>query len=385
MLIPEALFMENRLITLLSDLVQINSINRTLSDGPGEREIAEFVAHNLITLKLDAEIQNVGPNQSNVAAVVPGKDRHRSLLLNAHLDTVGVEGMDEPFTLKRAGDRLYGRGTYDMKGSAAIMLVLAEYFTQHPPPLDIILTFVSDEEDKSTGMEYLVEKWLMQISPVPLGGLFLEPTEEDIGVCHKGFSWYELEVTGKASHGSRPEQGIDAILPLRSALDELSNIQSELSRRNPDPLLGNASIHSSIINGGSELSVIPSDACLQWERRTLPDESSRNFDTELERIIQAVYNHPGDHTVKGRKFFVRPPYRVPDDAEISKRLQKVTPQSKPVGLSFWADSALAGAMGIPSVLFGPVGHGAHAIDEWVSLKSLLNVYEILKKLIVEFK
>ena len=105
----------------------------------------------------------------------------------------------------------------------------------------------------------------------------------------------------------------------------------------------------------------------------------------MERVIQAVNRHPGDHTVTGHEFFVRPPYRVPDDAEILERLQSVTPQSKRVGLSFWADSALAGEMGIPSVLFGPVGHGAHAIDEWVSLKSLLNVYEILKKLIMDFQ
>ena len=376
--------MENRIITLLSELVRINSVNRTLSKGPGEREIADFITQYLKTQKLDAEIQYVGDNQKNVVAIIPGNARDRSLLLNAHLDTVGVEGMQEPFTLKRKGDKLYGRGTYDMKGSIAIMLLLADYFTQHPPPLNILLTFVSDEEDKSTGMEYLVEKWLPQVSPAPVGGIFLEPTEENIGVCHKGFTWYEIEVTGKAAHGSRPEQGIDAILPLRSALEELSNIQAELSGRNPDPLLGYPSIHSSIINGGSELSVIPSQSCLQWERRSLPDESARDLHYEMERIIQAVNNHAGDHTAKGRKFFVRPPYRVPHDAQIIERLQKVTPQSKRVGLSFWADSALAGAMGIPSVLFGPSGHGAHATDEWVSLKSLLNVYEILKKLILDF-
>ena len=376
--------MKNRIITLLSELVQINSVNRTLSDGPGEREIAEFIVQNLKSQKLDAEIQTVGDNQNNIVAIIPGKKRNRSLLLNAHLDTVGVDGMNEPFTLRREGDRLYGRGTYDMKGSVAIMLLLADYFTQHPPPLDILLTLVSDEEDKSTGMEYLVANWLPQVSPAPIGGIFLEPTEENIGVCHKGFTWYELEVTGKASHGSRPEQGIDAILPLRSALEELSNIQAELSGRNPDPLLGNASIHSSIIKGGSELSVIPSQSCLQWERRSLPDESPRDLHYEMERIIQAVNNHAGDHTAKGREFFVRPPYRVPDDAKILERLQKVTPQSKLVGLSFWADSALAGAIGIPSVLFGPIGHGAHAVDEWVSLGSLINVYEILKKLIMDF-
>jgi acetylornithine deacetylase len=377
--------MEKRIITLLSELIQINSINRTLSDGPGERQLAEFIARRLNNLKLDAEIQTVGPDQRNVTAIIAGKDRQRSLLLNAHLDTVGVDGMEQPFTLKREGDRLYGRGTYDMKGSIAIMLSLADYFIQQKPPLDILLTLVSDEEDKSTGMEYLVQKWLPQVSPAPVGGIFLEPTEEDIGVCHKGFTWYELTVAGKAAHGSRPEQGIDAILPLRSALDKLSSIQDELQNRSPDPLLGQPAIHSSIIKGGSELSVIPSQSCLQWERRTLPDESALECADELERIIQAVNNHPGDHTVKGREFFVRPPYRVPDDAEILKRLEKVTPQSRRVGLSFWADSALAGGMGIPSILFGPIGHGAHAIDEWVSLKSLLNVYEILKKLIMDFQ
>jgi acetylornithine deacetylase len=377
--------MENRIISLLTELVQINSINRTLSNGPGEQTIAEFAARNLIAQQLDAQIQNVSPNQSNVVAVVPGKDRRHSILLNAHLDTVGVDGMDEPFTLRREGDKLYGRGTYDMKGSVAIMLLLAEYFTRNPPPLDILLTFVSDEEDKSTGMEYLVENWLPRVAPAPVGGIFLEPTEEDIGVCHKGFIWYELTVAGKAAHGSRPEQGIDAILPLRSAMEEISSIQDELQNRTPDPLLGHAAIHSSIIRGGSELSVIPSRSCLQWERRTLPDESPPDFAGEMERIIQAVNNHPGNHTVKGREFFVRPPYRVPHDAEILKRLEKVAPQSKQVGLSFWADSALAGGMGIPSILFGPTGHGAHAIDEWVSLKSLLNVYEILKKLIMDFQ
>jgi acetylornithine deacetylase len=377
--------MENRIISLLTELVQINSINRTLSNGPGEQTIAEFAARNLIAQQLDAQIQNVSPNQSNVVAVVPGKDRRHSILLNAHLDTVGVDGMDEPFTLRREGDKLYGRGTYDMKGSVAIMLLLAEYFTRNPPPLDILLTFVSDEEDKSTGMEYLVENWLPRVAPAPVGGIFLEPTEEDIGVCHKGFIWYELTVAGKAAHGSRPEQGIDAILPLRSAMEEISSIQDELQNRTPDPLLGHAAIHSSIIRGGSELSVIPSRSCLQWERRTLPDESPPDFAGEMERIIQAVNNHPGNHTVKGREFFVRPPYHVPHDAEILKRLEKVAPQSKQVGLSFWADSALAGGMGIPSILFGPTGHGAHAIDEWVSLKSLLNVYEVLKKLIMDFQ
>jgi acetylornithine deacetylase len=243
---------------------------------------------------------------------------------------------------------------------------------------------VADEEDKSIGMEYLSEKWLSKISPPPIGAIFLEPTEEDIGVCHKGFSWYQVEVAGKAAHGSLPEEGIDAILPLRSALNELNRIQADLLTRAPDPLLGHASLHSSIIAGGTELSVIPGHACLQWERRTLPGESQRDLDMELERTVIAIENHPGNHEAKGRKLFSRPPYRVPDDAEILSRLQKASRQSSSVGFSYWADSALAGKAGIPSVLFGPIGHGAHAVDEWVSLKSLLKIYDTLKRLISDF-
>jgi acetylornithine deacetylase len=271
-----------------------------------------------------------------------------------------------------------------MKGSLAVMLLLAEYFTSHPPPLDIFLTFVADEEDKSLGMEYLVGNWLSDMSPLPIGAIFLEPTDEDIGICHKGFSWYALEVAGKAAHGSRPQEGIDAILPLRSALNELNKIQTELLKREADPLLGHAIIHCSMITGGTELSVIPSHSHLQWERRTLPGETQQDLDSEMQRIVRAVGDHAGDHKVHARQLFQRPSYKLPADAEILTRLQKASPQSASVGLEFWADSALAGVAGIPSLLFGPIGHGAHAVDEWVSLNSLLNIYETLKRLIMEF-
>ena len=373
--------MEKQFISLLSRLVGINSINSTLSNGPGEGELAEFVLNHLQKLNVATEIQTIAPGRANVVATLAGSSRNSSLLLNSHLDTVGVAGMDQPFILRQQDDKLYGRGAYDMKGSVAIMLLLADYFVKHPPPLDIVLTFVADEEDLSAGMEYLVDHWLGEIAPRPFGAIFLEPTEEQIGVSHKGFNWYTLEVMGKAAHGSRPEQGIDAILPLRAVLNELSKIQAELLEREPDPLLGHGSLHTSTIEGGTELSVIPSQSCLRWERRTLPGESQQQLELEFKRMVRAAENHPGRHEVKARELFVRAPHKVPDDADILKRLQKASPQSSTVGLSFWADSALGAQAGIPSVLFGPIGHGAHAIDEWVSLNSLVRVYEVLKTLI----
>ncbi len=373
--------MEKQIISILSRLVEINSINSTLSGGPGEAELANFVLQYLRKLKLDAELQKIDPGRANVVATIKGMRQPDSILLNSHLDTVGVEGMPSPFELRRENDRLYGRGTYDMKGSVAIMLLLADYFSRNPPPLDVLLTFVADEEDLSTGMEHLVTHWLENISRSPFGAVFLEPTEEAIGVSHKGFNWYELQVFGRAAHGSRPEQGIDAILPLGSVLDEMVKIQQKLLEREPDPLLGHASIHASIIEGGTELSVIPRHARLQWERRTLPGETPQDLNTEFGRMIRAAENHPGDHKVSARQLFERRPHRVADDARIVNRLKAASPRSEVVGLSFWADSALAAEAGIPSALFGPIGHGAHAEDEWVSLKSLIRVYNVLKALI----
>ena len=178
---------ENDILQVLSELVGINSINPTLSSGPGEDEISEFVAHYLTKVGFRPEIQPVEPRRKNVVAVIPGAGHESPLLLNAHLDTVGVDGIDDPFNLRREGDKLYGLGAYDMKGSIAIMLLLAEYFSRHQSPMDILLTFVADEEDKSLGMEYLVKKWLPEMSSLPIGGIFLEPTEQHIGVSHKGF------------------------------------------------------------------------------------------------------------------------------------------------------------------------------------------------------
>ncbi len=373
--------MQERIVSILRELVAINSINTTLSGGPGEGEVAGFIELFLSKLKLEVERYSSDGGCTSVATVVRGQGGAESIVLNGHIDTVGVEGMDSPFVLRQEGDRLYGRGAYDMKGGVAVMLALGEYFVRHPPAGDLWLTFSGGEEDHSRGTEQLVREWLPQVFPPPWAGIFLEPTECLIGTAHKGFTWFEIQVLGRAAHGSRPEQGIDAILPLRGALAELERIRAELSTRPPDSLLGRPSLHGGLIQGGTELSVVPAQALLRWERRTLPDEAPENVLAELLRVADAVEKIPGGHRVMKQTIFVRPPYRTPADAGIIRRLQKASSDARLTGLSFWADSAVMGSAGIPCVLFGPAGHGAHAIDEWVSQTSLLQVYNVLKQVI----
>ena len=372
--------MTERIVSILKELVARNSSNAILSGGPGEHEIAGWIRAELDRLGFEAAVQAVAADCANVVARVPGRTAGPPTLLNGHIDTVAAAGMPEAFTLRADGDRLYGRGAYDMKGGVAVMLALAETWSQHPPGRDVWLTFSADEEDRSLGTEFLVNQWLPTLSTPPGGAVFLEPTEENIGVAHKGFAWFEIEVLGKAAHGSRPEQGVDAIMPLRAALAELDLIGYELRSHPADDLLGHATLHCSRIEGGTELSVVPACARLQWERRTLPEETPESLDGELDRVAAAAAALDGGHAVNARRIFMRPPYRTPPGSDVVRRIRAASPGSRLAGLSFWADSALMGLAGVPSVLYGPIGHGAHAVDEWVSCGSLLNVYEALKKI-----
>ena len=373
-----SLFLKQELIHILTDLIAINSVNPDLSkEGQGEHEIAQYIHTYFKGLNIPSKIHTIKDDRSNTTSLLEGKDPKRILLMNGHLDTVGIEGMNDPFTLRKEGDRLYGRGTYDMLAGCSVQMGLAKYFSENDCPISLAFTFVADEENLSLGMEHLVKNYLPKLPTKPFLGIFMEPTEEAIGISHKGYVWYELKIYGLAAHGSRPEQGINAIFPLSRALNELEKINLELSKENPHPYLGVPTLHPGIIQGGSAQSVIAAEAILNWERRTLPGEPKEKLELELDRVIKAVENAPGKHTVSGVEIFSRPPNEVDDD-ELIEKLCEATGEQRYNGMSYWADSALASQVGIPSILFGPAGHGAHAIDEWVSESSLVNCYEVMK-------
>ena len=377
--------MQSKLIQYITDLVAINSVNPDLStDGQGEREIAKYVHKHYLSLGIDSKIDTVFGDRCNTTALLKGKDSNKILLLNGHLDTVGIEGMDAPFTIRKDGDRLYGRGTYDMLAGCAIQMCLAKHFVEKSSPISLAFTFVCDEENKSMGMEYLVENFLPLLPSKPFLGIFMEPTEETIGVSHKGYNWYELKIEGLAAHGSRPEEGVNAIFPMQYALAKLDKINRRLSKEDPDPYLGHATLHPGLINGGTAQSVIAAEATLNWERRTLPGETQQKLDLELKEVIKAVESAPGNHRAIGKQLYSRPPNQLEEDS-LLKMLKNATGNKLYSGMSYWADSALAAQAGIPSVLFGPAGHGAHAIDEWVSESSMINCYKSLKNFISSFQ
>ena len=171
---------------------------------------------------------------------------------------------------------------------------------------------------------------------------------------------------------------------MQYALAKLDKINRRLSKEDPDPYLGHANLHPGLINGGTAQSVIAAEATLNWERRTLPGETQKELDQELKQVVEAVESATGDHQVSAKQVYSRPPNQSGEDPLI-RMLQEATGNKSYSGMSYWADSALAAQAGIPSILFGPAGHGAHAIDEWVSESSMINCYKSLRNFISNFQ
>ena len=367
--------MRDDVVELTSALVAIDSINPALvPGGAGEREIAGFVADWARDAALEADVLEETPGRPSVVVRARGSGGGRALLLCAHLDTVGVEGMTEPHVARVDGDRLYGRGAYDMKASLAASLLVCREAASRGLAGDVLVAAVADEEHASIGVQEVLRTTRADAAIVT------EPTELELIVAHKGFVWIEIEIVGRAAHGSRPELGIDAIVNAGPVLAGIRSLDASLRART-HPLLGRGSVHASLIEGGSELSTYPARCVLSLERRTLPGDTQATVEAEVEAILEGCRTD-GDFVAEQRTLLVREPFEVAEDAEIVRAVREVAAGMLPgppkiSGVPYWADAAFIAAGGIPTVMFGPSGAGAHAVEEWVSISDTESVTRIL--------
>lgn len=361
---------------LAAQLVAIESINPDVVEGgSGELGVARFVAEWCERAGLDTSLTELAPGRANVVAVARGSGGGRSLMLNAHMDTVGVAGMSEPFAPRLDGGRLYGRGAQDMKGSlAACMLATAEAGRRSLRG-DVLLTAVADEEFASIGTEAIAAAFSADAAIVT------EPTELQLAVAHKGFVHIEVAVTGRAAHGSRPDLGIDAIAKMGRVLVGIEELDRSLRARPSHPQLRSGSIHASLVEGGQEFSSYPARCLLQAERRTIPGETAELAERELREIVGRAGDGDPDFTAEVRAPISREPFEVAEDTEVVRLVRRhatavLGTEPEVVGVPFWADSALLAAAGIPTVVFGPIGEGLHTEVEWVDVESLEQCVEI---------
>lgn len=375
-------------VDLVSRLVEIPSVNPDLvPGGGGEGELARFVADWLEQAGVETVVTEVAPGRPNVVAIVRGSGGGRGLMLNAHLDTVGPGGMTDPFTPRVEGNRLYGRGAYDMKASLAAIMLVAAAARRQSWRGDLVVTAVVDEEYGSIGTAAVAANSSL-MSRVD-AAIVTEPTGLNLCIAHNGFVWFTITTHGVAAHGSRPDLGSDAIAAMGPILTAITAYDRVLQRRPRATPRYPASIHASTIRGGQELSSYPKSCVLEVERRTTPEEALPDVIAEFERVIQKVTESDPPISATMTTGLSREGYAVAPDAPLiqvlARQIEAQTGRAPDlVAESGWMDSALLGAAGVPTVIFGPGGEGAHADVEWVDLDQTRQAVATLLAVAAEF-
>ena len=281
-------------------------------------------------------------------------------MLNGHTDTVGVEGMDAPFSPRIEGGRMHGRGAYDMKsGLAACMMALLAARDMNLRG-DVILSAVADEEYGSIGTEALLADWARwQADAV----IIAEPTALDISIAHRGFVWLEIETQGVAAHGSLPEQGRRCHRQNGRRHNGAGGAGQALAGEPPRMICWAAAAciaRSSM--AARRFPCNPAGCKLVVERRTIPGETDDIALSQAQEILDALADDDADFRAQAKATFSRPPYEIDAEHALVTQLREVAAgrlgrQPALVGSSWWMDTALFAAAGVPTVALGPAGVG----------------------------
>jgi acetylornithine deacetylase len=369
---------------LTAALVQLDSRNPSLvPNAPGEHQVARFLADVLEAWHFRVELQEVETDRFNLVARGGRSDpKTKSLMLNGHLDVVGVDGMTHsPFAAEIGDGNMYGRGSADMKGGIAAMCVAARDAIESGVDGELIITAVIDEEYESLGTRALLASGIRADAAI-----VTEPTRLALCPAHRGFVWARLEVRGRAAHGSRYDLGVDAITHAALIVAELDRIQQKSLPQRTHPLLGRGSLHASLISGGTGLSTYPDLCTLEIERRTLPGETERTFLDEIAVATAMVRNtHPDVHvdvsiTTSQRASDVS--REAPVMLEMLDALKAERLPARIEGMSAWTDAALLNEAGIPAICFGPGDIAlAHSATEFVPLAEIDDATRVLSRFI----
>ncbi len=366
--------------------MQINSVNPMLSaNAPGEKQIAAYIAQRLQQLGIESEVEEIEENRFNVTAVLKGSGGGKSLMLNAHIDTVGVANMPNPFSANILEGKLFGRGAYDMKGSAAAMISAAKKIVENNVELkgDLVLAFVADEEYDSIGTEHLLTKVRTD------GAIVTEPSNLNVCIGHRGFGLFEITTVGKVAHGGRPDIGIDANMQMGKVLAKLSELKTKLQNSKGNQLLGKPSLHVPVLRGGTEPFTYAGECKIKVEWRSIPGETLKETMKRITKIVEDLAAEDETFNAKVNNIMWRSPFETNKENLIVKTLAKSVSKitnvdADYIGHTWWEDSALIAEKGIDTVIIGPKGEGLHTANEWVDIESVEQLSEILFQTINEF-
>lgn len=374
-------------VTLTQTLVQINSASPSLGSvpGPGETSIACYITAWFQHRDIETHWIEPTPGRPSVVAVARGSGGGKSLMLNGHIDTVTLMGYEkDPLSGEIVNGKLYGRGAADMKAGVAAMMIALANAKKLNLRGDIVFAGVADEEANSIGTEDVLRAgWRTDAAIVT------EPTDLEILHAHKGFVWLDVTVHGQASHGSRADLGVDAITKAGYFLAELDRHGERIRSGPGDPVVGTGTIHAGLISGGEETSSYPAECKISIERRTIPGETPKTVEKEIQDIIDKLTKEVPAFEADVKVTFSRDPHSTPLGHPLTKLVADVVTKSlghkaSIVGAPYWTNCGLLAAAGIPSLLWGPKGEGLHAKEEWVDTESIEKVAEALTDVARQF-
>lgn len=373
-------------LATLTDLIRIDSRNPDLEpDAPGEEALARHVAGVLEGLGWAPDVHELAPGRASTVATRKGSGGGPSLMINVHLDTVGVAGMADPFSGEQRDGRVYGRGAQDTKGGMAAVLGLARALSDDGVRLrgDLVLAFVADEEHGSTGTVDLLARVRTDAAVV------IEPTELDLCTAHRGFAVFRIVTHGRAAHGGQSELGIDANLHMGAVLAGLADLKRTWAERHRHPTLGSATLHVPLLSGGRHLFMYADRCVLEVECRTVPGQSREGILGELESLLASLEGEVDDFSATLEPGLWRSPHEIDVGRPIVRTalaaIERVRgAPARSIAHPWWEDSGLCADAGIDTVVLGPTGAGLHTDEEWVDEASVVDLARILHGLTLAY-
>jgi acetylornithine deacetylase ArgE len=370
----------------LSDLVSINSINPAYELGRPEEQIQQYVHAFFKEQGFETFVQQVEPQRDNVIARLPGRDGARPIIFEAHCDTAGVEGMETPFRPTIRDGRMYGRGTCDTKAClAAMMRALADLKRSgRIPKHDVWVVSAVDEEHGCRGVLRLRENLRAHAAVVG------EPTQMRMAVASKGCLRARITIRGRAAHSSKPELGVNAITQMARLLREMEIGKERLILRR-HALVGSPTLNVGLIEGGTQVNVVPAACSIAFDRRLVPGEDPDAVAAEYYELLERFQAANPELKAEIEEPMLKDwPLETALDSPIVRCVGEVLQSSglnpEPCGVPFGSDASKLAQVDIATIILGPGNiDDAHAAGEYVELDQLEQVFEVYRKIMTEFE
>jgi acetylornithine deacetylase ArgE len=371
---------------IICDLVSLNSVNPAYAGGRPEEEIQEYTKRFFLTHGIASFEQPVLPARANVVAHLTGRNGRPPIIFEAHCDTAGTDGMDSPFRPDIRNGRVYGRGACDTKGGlAAMMCALADLKASGVvPKSEIWVVSAVDEEHAYQGVLKLRENLTAAAAVVA------EPTQMRMVVASKGCVRARITVFGRAAHSSKPELGVNAITQMTHVLEELELERARLTTRSHD-LVGSPTLNIGIIEGGTQVNIVPAACTIVFDRRLIPGEDPDTVVAEFQQMLQRFQAGHPDLKAEMEEPTVKDwPLETPSDSNIAHCVARILRSSgldpAPCGVPFGSDASKLAQVNIPSIILGPGSiDQAHSPGEYIELEQLEKAFEVYRKIMMEFE